>query len=562
MRRLYPALGLALLIWGCSCGSAPVASRPHAPASVEALSDAGRVQRSIRLAQRYLLATRNSDRCWDFVTPAAVPVPQSDWQPRWGELTALATDSLLESGTPRTQLQASIKFLVDGEFESTRALGYASQIASYLSAAERHKLLQRNVTALLYQLKTPTQQNLQQPSIWPLGTGFYPVSLHAQPPVADRAASEAAVAGMAALDRAGGVVPSLYWNIVQAGWRRAQQRTADWNTRGWNSDGDLPPSAAMTAAGLATLIACDDRLLNEIGTGCDGYIADEYEAGAVRWLDKNVNHILGEADNYTLYCLARAALAAGRHRFGNQDWFEIGAKRLLRAQSGDGHWSGAEGNIAETAYALLFLSLGSRPVALNKLEFGVAPKAADLPNFWNERPWDAAHFARWLTESDPAHPYSWRRIQLNSPQDDWDAAPIVFIAGSAAFDLTLDQLRTLRDYVTRGGLIVGNANCGKNAFSRSFTDMGTAMFPGRHFHALPADHPIRSYETARNRQHATILGLGDGTREFLVLIPDDDPAAAWQQDSTRTHLSMFLLGRNILRYAENARRSMPRKRHQ
>ena len=48
-------------------------------------------------------------------------------------------------------------------------------------------------------------------------------------------------------------------------------------------------------------------------------------------------------------------LASGYKFFGKHDWYTELAARVLQTQNDDGSWDGSDGNLAETAFRLLFL---------------------------------------------------------------------------------------------------------------------------------------------------------------------------------------------------------------
>ena len=68
---------------------------------------------------------------------------------------------------------------------------------------------------------------------------------------------------------------------------------------------------------------------------------------------------------YYLYGLERAGVLGLVHRFGQHEWFDKGAKQILRQQSSAGSWLGTPstaGPIPDTCFALLFLARGTTPV--------------------------------------------------------------------------------------------------------------------------------------------------------------------------------------------------------
>lgn len=90
-------------------------------------------------------------------------------------------------------------------------------------------------------------------------------------------------------------------------------------------------------------------------------------AGAIRYLaEVDLPELFGspkeppsgpdrEADCYHLYSIERMGTLACLARIGAWDWYGEGAKRLLAAQRKDGSWSGSNGSVVSTSFALLFL---------------------------------------------------------------------------------------------------------------------------------------------------------------------------------------------------------------
>src|SRR5262249_3281359 len=51
------------------------------------------------------------------------------------------------------------------------------------------------------------------------------------------------------------------------------------------------------------------------------------------------------------------------------------------------------------------------------------------------------------------------------------------------------------------------------------------------------------------RRKPNVLGLSNGVRELILLIPDGDPSRFWQSYEIGTHSEVFELGANIFQYA-------------
>ena len=114
----------------------------------------------------------------------------------------------------------------------------------------------------------------------------------------------------------------------------------------------------------------------------------------------------------------------------------------------------------------------------------------------------------------------------------------------------------LRRFVEEGGLILGNADCGKDDFAESFRELGKRMFPEYEFRELPAAHPI-FVEPAVPRGQVEGTGRRRGPeqrlRELMLLLPTADAGRAWQEGAVRTREHLFQLASNIFLYAIDKR---------
>ena len=116
----------------------------------------------------------------------------------------------------------------------------------------------------------------------------------------------------------------------------------------------------------------------------------------------------------------------------------------------------------------------------------------------------------------------------------------------------------MREFILGGGLVLGNADCGlaKSQFADSFEALGHRLFPAYTFRDLPAEHPIFSneqYLASRWKSPQRLRGLSNGVRELMLLIPDADPARAWQIHGEEIYEPSFQLGADIFLYAVDKR---------
>jgi hypothetical protein len=164
--------------------------------------------------------------------------------------------------------------------------------------------------------------------------------------------------------------------------------------RGGGGGGDESKAyGSMTTAGLASLFICKAHLdgTKAYEKSFKGPIDKALRDGAA-WMAKSfsvtqnppgVGHIY-----YYLYGLERAGVLLLVPKFGEHDWYDEGAKILVKDQQGDGSWSGGQqgtvGPMCDTCFGLLFLARGTTPIVRIPTRTatgggGDAPKPAESP---------------------------------------------------------------------------------------------------------------------------------------------------------------------------------------
>jgi hypothetical protein len=68
--------------------------------------------------------------------------------------------------------------------------------------------------------------------------------------------------------------------------------------------------------------------------------------------------------------------------------------------------------------------------------------------------------------------------------------PVAFMHGRNSFQFNKQEREQLKEYITRGGVLFGDAACGAKPFDQSFRTLMNEMFPGREFKRIPATHEI------------------------------------------------------------------------
>jgi hypothetical protein len=472
---------------------------------------------------------------------------------QWGGLTALSTYALLAAGesTEDPRLAKAINFLLNADISGVYALGMRSQVWLNLHKTDQIRAaIQHDAGVLLRACKTSGPN---------AGLYTYLSSDQADGTI-DHSVSQYGVLGLWACSDADDEIPQAYWEYVDRAWRRDQGDDGSWGynfrpgTPDPKNNQPLQGSASMTAAGVATLFITQDLLRDDRAIECEGNRSDANIDAGLKWMADHFSTIYqGDWPFYSLYGVERIGVASGHKYFGSVNWFAQGVDWLIKAQNPDGSfpsrpWAdGPSTSLENTCFALLFLSRGRAPVIMNKLQYSINGKEAN----WNERPRDIANLTRWVgkeTEDD----LNWQISNINAPVEDWHDSPILYMSGNQTLKFNTEEKNKLRTYVEDGGLIVGNADCGNKNFADSFRALGVELFKGRVFAPLPASHPIFQDEQFLSRKWSRkpdLLGLDNGARELMLLLPQSDPAKAWQMQAIEGREQMFQLADNIVLYS-------------
>ncbi len=148
-------------------------------------------------------------------------------------------------------------------------------------------------------------------------------------------------------------------------------------------------------------------------------------------------------------------------------------------------------------------------------------------------------------------------------------APVLYMTGHEDFQLKPEELNALRTYLANGGLLIGEACCGRKGFDMAFRDMLSKVLPGCKLQQLMPGHPLYSMPNkiskltvtpAMSRQNGgkgaiepTLLGVEqDG--HLAVIYSPYGMAGGWELSQSPYALgyddaSSLLLGENLLMYA-------------
>jgi hypothetical protein len=346
---------------------------------------------------------------------------------------------------------------------------------------------------------------------------------------ADNSNTQFAVLALHEAERAGVRIPDQAWQLALNYWI---QPTMQHPGGGYGYGPGQSPTGSMTCAAIASLIMARDRLQAAGARVVDDRIqccgaepeGNELE-NAIHWLgdhfsvERNPGQPIGNWWLYYMYALERVGRMSGQRFFTTlrqpgrgrldepeqHDWYREGCEVLLQSQDPLTHaWIGVgpvEGNPEiGTAFALLFLSKGRRPVVIGKLQHG-ATRGIGAADWDHHR--RAVQNLVMRVERQWRRDLSWQTIDYTrrGPKDtiqltaaDLLEAPVLFLSGSEAIDFNADQRRVLKEYLENGGFLFAEAcngnGCDGAAFDRSFRALMRELFPDSELRKLPPDHAV------------------------------------------------------------------------
>jgi len=379
----------------------------------------------------------------------------------------------------------------------------------------------------------------------------------------DNSVSQLATLGMSMATRGGYEVDNAFWQMCLRHWVGCQRPDG-----GFAYSGPDESSGTMTAAGLASLFICYDKLYFREFRTCNVDADFMSIDKALQWLDDRFIPILnnepgsnrGHGDIfYLMYGVERSGLASGYKYFGTVDWFTVGAEHVLRAQNaGTGVFAGNYGPIVSTSFALLFLVRGQNAVVFNKLQFESDGGGGKVDkNDWNCRPRDLAFLTGWINNVILETPINWQIVNLNTPVEEWHDAHILYIAGSKAPKFTDEDKAKLKQFVLQGGMIFSVTECNGQGFSKEMKALYKQLFPQYRMEKVSDKHPIYTIRReAKLNGNPPLEMITNGIRP-LVVHCEVDLAKSWQMNTAGTEPRNFQIGNNLFMYITDSR---PKKR--
>jgi len=510
-----------------------LAAAAAGPVRAQSFSDQA-VERAITKGVRFLWSRQRKNGSWEEKDVGGhKPYPVGP--------TAICAYALLESGVRPTdkRMAKTLGFLAKTRTDKTYDLAFRA--LAYAAAARRdpnyRDRLRRDVSQLLRSIDR--------------AGGYTYVSRGSSPRrddysgfagAADNSNTQYGLLGVWAGRMHDLEVPYGYWQMSLRYWQRMQQRDGGW---GYSPKGRPKSYMAMTLAGLASVFVCYDNLYAMRFLRCQGNASFGAAERGLAWVEKHAGDIEKFSGHYyyTLYGVERVGLATGYKYFGRYDWYKRGASALIRRQEGNGRWKASGGNTGgdntTTAYALLFLLRGRRPVLFNRLEYD---------GDWNNRPRALANLTRWFGRAFEGAVH-WQIINLRTPVEEWHDAPILCLSGATEPKLSDADLRKLRTFVYQGGSIFSITECAGKGFHDGIRKVYRRLFPRYELKELPRAHELyRAYHELKG--DVTFHEISNGARP-LVVHTDTDIASPWQAMRYLSAKHAFEAAVNVVAYTND-----------
>lgn len=334
-------------------------------------------------------------------------------------------------------------------------------------------------------------------------------------------------------ERVGVPVPDATWRLAIEYWKRIQRADGSFGY----AEGQ-PSTGSMTCAGIGSMIIASgqvsklDAKVTKDGVQCCASVDDEDDSieRALDWLGKHfsvkrnptsrrLEGLPGMYHYYYLYALERVGRLAGRRFIGEHDWYREGVEALLELQDDlSGYWNGRD-QLTCTAFSVLFLSKGRRPILVSKIK-------RRPEDDWNRHRHDVSHLTQHV-EKRWQQDLTWQVVDLAaaSAEDLWQS-PILFISGRDALEVAKTEKEALQAYIKLGGFVFAENCCEGDGFDRDFRALMKELFPedgeAGPLRLLPKDHPIWFAEQRVNPEYLRPLeGIDACCRTGVVYCPEN-----------------------------------------
>ena len=225
----------------------------------------------------------------------------------------------------------------------------------------------------------------------------------------DISISQYAVLGLWEAELAGVEIPPSAWDRAAQFFLSVQAPGGSWNYHRDESS-RYPETIAMTAAGTSSLLICkrqlekyrkgggtqsslltqltpEPRQTSKYDVSTSASRIDNAVKQGISWLSSNFTlangSVVGPSAYYALYGIERLGALAEKETLGRVNWFEQGRAFIESKQRGDGGWDATHGDIANTAWAILFMTKSTaktiRKIEIVRLKAGTLLGGRGLP---------------------------------------------------------------------------------------------------------------------------------------------------------------------------------------
>jgi hypothetical protein len=365
----------------------------------------------------------------------------------------------------------------------------------------------------------------------------------------DNSNSQFGVLAAVYAEKAGVQMPKAMWKRAQAYYMGAQHQDGGWDYQSEayrRSTGNIKEqgsTSSMTYAGTVSLYLINEMLEAGRHDQCK-FVPEskEVEAG-FKWL---ADHFSADGP-YGWYACERLGILSGRSEFGGHDWYQEGAQKLVPLVTGGMEGQGWHGVVPNLSFGVLFLSRGLSPIIINKLK-----RSGD----WENHRHDVQHLVEYISEKFQWEK-QWRIVTLDASVDFLLKVPILWISGHDKLVFTDAEKKKLKEYVERGGTILGEACCSKKEFDESFRALVAELWPQSQLTDLPATHPIfhtpRPLKDFRTKVQGCAIASNQG-RLGVLYIPNGI-SCQWERGNASAVPAMDI-GANIFFYVDKVASKM------
>ena len=459
----------------------------------------------------------------------------------------LAVLALLNSGA--TADDASVAALLPAIAEMQNQYTYTVALKCQVLAAADPKKYAREI-----------QEAANWLSMAQLDTGMWTYTGAQRTGRGDNSNTQYALLGLHEAAKAGAQVPETVWARARKHFENTQLEDGSWTYVYSAPNARQAGYGSMTAAGIASLYICGSRLnvggtkklLNGAYPSCGKYLQNDAIAKGLAWMGKKFSASENPGRSgaflyYYLYGVERAGMISGLRNFGSHDWYREGAAHLVKTQRPDGGW----GQAYDTAFAVLFLAKGNRPVLFQKVQWDNPKNPRETCQPWNRNIHDLENLCAHIGDK-LGKPVTWQTANLAMPLTDLRMSPVLFVTGHEFPAFTPADVAKLRQFVETGGTLLFEACCGSKNFQTGFRKFAAELYPEYPLRQLELGHPVfSSYYKLPDAYNLEAIDVGCRTGVFFS---PRALSALWEmqdyRDSERKWSELaFQLGTNIAAYA-------------